>query len=477
LVTISPAFTVAGDLGILIDNTANAGPIIVEFTDGVICPVLGGASKIVEREAGRVCYLISCDPTTEVIEHPALGAARMAPGVQGYGLCQSAPPNYGDIRCVNNPAELSANLGSNRIILLNFFGWYDTHLLLPFTNLVILGQGAPGQGVGFHSINQSRNVIDVGGSQRIRLEHFRALNGAGSVQTNSFSPLRSDGGGTVVDQLLCRNMHIYHPHDEVATLWNAGTKDIVFERTILGPSYDAAGVGSRGPIFGGGCESALLNGCLLAGLQERQPRVRSGVVTMANSVVAGWHTHTVSHITDGAQFNALRNVYRFGATSTITPNNYVILQSGAEAYLFENCMETAGFDPDADQAQFITGGLNASGILGADPCVALLDKGEVEPFVYANAGVKPANRDSKQAEIIQRSQAGTMDWDSQPFGLGDLPTLTGGPERYDCDRADFTSAEFRQYCGMQDTDNALQIFDADGNNYFEHYAEWLCRQP
>jgi len=429
---------------------------------------------------------------------PTLGLPRIAPGADCYGLINTSAPTHADIRIVTNlndsgTGSLRAQLGANRTIVFDVAGWITTasELFVGYASLTILGQTAPGMGVGLRCGTGAHNLLNAGNANEVRIEHMRLAPGDSGPDGN-VDPFRiENSNANAAFKLLFKHCHLYWGRDQLGSIYYS-SRDVVLDRCILGPTLDS--MNSRGLIVGGGgagtyCDRVAVTRSLITRCNQRLPVFQGdGNYTLSGSVVAANESEgTTLQCPSNIQQTNIFDVRYLNNLHGLSRGEIMIWLNGGtgfEIYL-DNCSSDNGeVNRDLVHAINIPGfatyqqydvsdpqGYYRSSQVGVPHNVPRIsDPMTILPLV----GPTPNRRDAQSLRMVNSINSGNQGSDVSVAAAGGYPGLGNGPSRMDITRADLTTAQWRLDCGMPDSDDARTLLDARGVPYIEHFFHKLC---
>jgi hypothetical protein len=408
-----------------------------------------------------VCLLVLLGVVTPV----SILALPVVPGGQGFGMdtraayaCGASPEilrvtNLNDSGAGSLRAALAAS--GPRVVIFETSGTIALNTDIEITEpcLIIAGQTAPSPGITLRDSGVSVYTHDVliqhlriRPGDRIRpTDCYLGQCGVRMPQTSGHDALllyKVNSGATVYNIVL----------DHVSLSWAGGKNSnnitydggITYWRCIISEAlYRSSNVivdigqpSSLGMLLGGQTKGISIIGNLFAHNSDRNPEIHEdSAVQFVNNVVYDWGK-------DQNNYQWASFVYAPGAGSvraTIVGNSYIAgpapspfwplvavgvwsADAGSQVYVSQNVLDETR-QPVRDYVNYMSWEPRVSTPAVPLSGITVIGPAQVESFVLANAGARPADRDAVDARIVGdvKDRAGTVV--SSQTQVGGWPTL------------------------------------------------------
>jgi uncharacterized protein YjdB len=354
---------------------------------------------------------------------PPPGGLPVLPGIEGHGSTTPAGRGGTVLRVTNlndaGPGSLRAALEASgpRVVIFEISGTIkvtsDIEISSPY--LTVAGQTAPSPGILVRGAAIRVNTHDV------LIQHLRLRAGDDS---DGPSPGGRDALGVYGSNVY--NVVIDHVSaswgiDENASTSTAGTRhDITFINSIisegLSNSMHDEGEHSKGLLIGQGSTNISIIRCLFAHNRDRNPYFKGNTFTLfVNNVAYNYgHSYAIENGDGGGyglqQSSQVGNVFIAGVN---TPGGRPIrvhssVKPGSLIYVADNSLNRAPVP--ADPWAIVEDQVGASIRASTPPIwtsLTVLPNAQVEAWVLANAGARPAERDAVDLRIVNEVRNNT----------------------------------------------------------------------
>jgi pectate lyase len=265
---------------------------------------------------------------------------------------------------------------------------------------------APGAG-----ITLKRHGLDVVNAEDVIVRGLRIHVSEGGTSGDGILLWGKEGG--VTRRVLVEHCSIHGATDEGVNTWGR-VEDATFQWCLIA---DAAPPHSKGWLSGAECDRITLHHCLLAGCDDRNPKLEGGHYQVVNNVFAAWKNNNATKLRLGARVNLLGNFYLPGATSNAAKGCVFIEEPPGALSLFMQGNVLKG-QPTTDEWNWVTlhervaGGWNEkrpapqsyrAAVPFEAPEVKTESTADALQSVLKQAGALP--RDERDARVIERVRA------------------------------------------------------------------------
>ena len=253
----------------------------------------------------------SPDPTT------GPDVVKAFPSAEGFGADATGGRGGQVIKVTNLNAsgtgslQAALNVNEARIIVFEVSGVIEGFITIPFGNLTIAGQTAPGAGITIHGVLE----CDYGnGPDNIIIRHLRIRG------NNSLGP------GYIQDAVQCaRSSNMIFDHvaisggvDEALDLYES--EDVTIQWSSITRSEGSSiGVHNLGMLNGPNGKRISIHHNLMAHHNTRAPAVANGPAEVINNVIYNVGSGFVHHNPATGNFNIVGNYYKEGPSTSIQP--------------------------------------------------------------------------------------------------------------------------------------------------------------
>lgn len=348
-------------------------------------------------------------------------AVPVIPGATGYGITTPAGRGGTVYRVINlndsGAGSLRACVQATgpRVCIFEISGViqlaYDIDIYNP--NLTIAGQTAPSPGIMLRGGALSVHASDI------LIQHMRVRSGddvAGSTASNRDSMKVEQDSGLINNVVIDHCSFSWSP-DEVLSAWRQWDNVTVTNSIMSEALHDSkvTSPGGYGLIIGPHNGRIAVTKSLLAHNVERNPLSRGGSFVFANNVVYDWRWYVTDLQSQGnvTANSIVGNVYIRGASSNGMQPVYVRgseagsigVVSGTKVHVADNKAAEATSDPWSIVR--IGTGLSRASLEASSPPVwptglTAMPSSQVESYVAANVGARPADRDVVDVRVIQQ---------------------------------------------------------------------------
>jgi len=404
--------------------------------DGLVTATGPGTTQITAAHGA-----VSASATIRVVPPPSppvTGPLPVFPGAEGAGTTTPAGRGGRVIRVTNlndsGPGSLREALSANgpRIVIFDVAGEITLRSNLTIRNpyLTLAGQTAPSPGITL------RGATLIVATHDVLIQHIRVRVGD---DPSGPSPGSRDG-----IRLLGSDVHNV-VIDHVSTSWSIDElistydhRDVTIRNSIfsegLSRSIHPDGEHSKGVFIAEGSHRLTLVGNLIAHNRDRNPALKGNTsAVIVNNVIYNWGNGAAIPIWDSNSdptgkpvlASVVGNVFLNGPD---TPSRAVCLKvyrsvaRGTAIYLRDNLWAKAGSDPWSIAESEASFDVRAESPPVWAP-LTVRPSHEVEAWVLATAGARPADRDGVDERIIQEVRTRTGRIIDSPAQAGGWPSL------------------------------------------------------
>jgi hypothetical protein len=304
------------------------------------------------------------------------------------------------------------------------------HITTPY--LTIAGQTAPSPGITL----RNKGILIDGGAHDVLIQHLRVRPGHGDgVYNNHGIAVEMGAYNVVID-----HCSVSWAFDESTAVfpWDGGTpRDVTFSNCIISEPLRSAtnpdGSPSHGAVLGGNVTRISYIRNLLAHALARGPQASSGVHAWVNNVGYDFVSASLWAAPSGEgpyAASIISNLYIFGASFGLlgfpNPAFGITLHRttpvGSRAYLSDNAVSGP-----SSNIELLLNEAPAGTLVSSPPelpsGLTILPVGQVETYVLANAGARPADRDSVDQRIINQTKTRTGRYITHENDVGGWPAL------------------------------------------------------
>lgn len=310
-----------------------------------------------------------------------------------------------------------------RVVIFEVSGTIDITSNIVITNpyITIAGQTAPSPGITLKGAG-----LLLANTHDVLVQHIRIRVGdaPGGVDYSIRDALGIENTTEDTYNIVIDHCSSSWAIDENVQLWssNAYPTKVITNVTIsnsiiseaLDDSFHSKGPHSKGMNIGQGSNYISVLRNLFAHNVDRNPLVKAiPQVMLANNVIYNWGRYGYGQKFTGADdrnfpinANVIGNVAIEGPTTLLYPWDHLAyifndIAAGSSFYVSDNICDNYV----SDSWQCMAGATNAvthanSIISSANPAVSLLPANSTESYVLANAGARPADRDSVDLRVV-----------------------------------------------------------------------------
>lgn len=366
------------------------------------------------------------------------GALPVFPGAEGAGTATPAGRGGKVIRVTNlndsGPGSLREALNARgpRVVIFDVAGTItlSSNLSIREPYLTLAGQTAPSPGI---TIRGGTIVVQT---HDVLIQHIRVRVGDDPSGPN---PGSRDGLrvlGSSVYNVVIDHVSASWSIDEVISTYDH--KDVTIRNSIfsegLSRSIHPEGEHSKGVFIAEGSHNLTLVGSLIAHNRDRNPAIKGNTsAVIVNNVIYNWGNGAAIPIWDSNSdptykptlASIVGNVFISGAntpSSAVCVKVYESVAQGTRIHLADNLWAKGGADPWS-----IAESKAGSGVKASSPPVwtslTVRPSEEVERWVLATAGARPADRDAVDARIIEEVRTRTGRIIDSPSQVGGWPSV------------------------------------------------------
>ena len=369
-------------------------------------------------------------------------ARSVFPGAVGFGTETIAGRGGQVIRVTNlnasGPGSLKAAIDTSgpRVVVFEVSGTIQVDSKLTISNpyITIAGQTAPSPGITLRGATLCVRTHDV------LIQHIRIRVGN---QGGCWYKTRDgiDMGGPNVHNLVIDHCSVSWATDENISVWPGSKQgyDITISNCIISegiPDPDRPGTIGLGMLIGSNADRVSVIGDLFVHNKNRNPATVAKGTAVINNLIynSGWFGVRAEDLNDGNAFEVsiVGNVVIPGLNSGSYVNYAVSLRnewahagSGSHVYVSDNECVNRTSDPwsavddregHKDKVKVDSPPLWPTGLI-AKP------SSEVKASVLANAGARPADRDSVDLRVVKDVRQGTGRFINSQNDVGGWPKL------------------------------------------------------
>lgn len=379
----------------------------------------------------------SSEEPSEIAAPPA-GELPIFPGAEGAGTTTPAGRGGKVIRVTNlndsGPGSLREALAERgpRIVIFDVSGTIELsdHLTIRNPYLTLAGQTAPAPGITIQG-----GTIEVR-THDVLIQHIRIRVGDDPAGPK---PASRDGirlHGSSIYNVVIDHVSASWSLDELLSTYNQGgitIRNSIFSEG-LSRSIHPDGEHSKGVFIAEGSQKVTLVGNLIAHNRDRNPGIKGNTSSIiVNNVIYNWGNGTAIPIWEDSSkptgkpilASIVGNVFINGPNTPsrgVCMKIYESVSPGTKVYLSDNLWAKASADP------WSIGEVKTSlPVKASEPPVwtplTVLPSDEVEAWVLANAGARPAERDAVDKRIIDEVRSRTGRIIDSPSQVGGWPVL------------------------------------------------------
>jgi hypothetical protein len=376
-------------------------------TNGLVTGVAAGTAQITAAGKGQEKHgQGAIAAITVVAQSPQTGIATF-PGAEGFGVETPAGRRGAVLRVTNlddsGPGSLRAALGSAgpRTIVFEVGGSIalsaDLDIRDPF--VTVAGQTAPSPGITLRGAGLRVFTNDVL-IQHIRIRVGDDVSGPDPKIRDALQVLGPNAYNVVVDHISAS-----WAIDEVMSTWYP-LHDVTIRHSIIAEglheSLHPEGPHSTGLLIGDDSERVAIIGNLFAHNYDRNPQFKGGTSgIVANNLIydPGYQAIRISDADDSGP-SLVSVVGNALVTGPSTVNDYLVsigssTKAGTGVYLADNLAPTV---------VRISSDLLLDPLVGTPPIwtvpLTLRTSGDVQAWILAHAGARPADRDAVDLRIV-----------------------------------------------------------------------------
>ncbi len=368
----------------------------------------------------------------------------VVPGAFGYGMSTraaygSTDPTIYRVRNLNDSGSESlraaAEASGPRVVIFEISGTIanSSEIVISSPYITIAGQTAPSPGITLKNYGIQIQTHDV------LLQHFRIRPGGDTCNVAIEAFQTGNPYNIVLDHLSVswsqsKNFVFTNSAQDMdTTLWRCISSEPLYAAPGTG-GCPSGGFGyAYGLLFRNNAKNAAVIQTFFAHNSERNPDSSGSARTFsANNFIYDWLTlATFYEDPDGVEPPGLLathigNAYKTGPSTTDTSYLYGsrYLSSGSQVYIADTHVDYTGTVPNGFTV------INGDGIdptVGSPPMSVAgytpLAGSSVPAFVLANAGARPADRDSVDARVVAEATSRTGAIIAHQSEVGGWPTL------------------------------------------------------
>jgi hypothetical protein len=340
-----------------------------------------------------------------------------------YKVTNLNPSGSGSFR---NCVEDCLNKGS-RICVFEVSGTIDitSNIVATQPYLTIAGQTAPSPGITVKGAAVHIATHDV------LIQHIRIRVGndpAGPAGSNRDGLVIANSGGGV-HHVIADHLSVSWATDENISIWNP-TNDVTVSNCITSETLDCSihdqGCHSKNLIVGYMSVRTSIIKNLIAHSQERHPLLQSSTEVINNVMYNFGRQGTGLAPRDAAaNISVIGNSYITGQDTgrsvTFTFND---VSSPDKLYLGDNMLDGVVPSDQWDLTPSEPSGVRASSPPIESPNLTIMNVNDVEDYVLANAGARPADRDAVDIRVVNSVRNGQGRIIDSQDEVGGWPKLT-----------------------------------------------------
>ncbi len=368
------------------------------------------------------------------------GMLTVFPGAEGTGTTTRAGRRGRVIRVTSlgdtGPGTLRAALATEgpRVVVFEIAGviTLSSNLVIEHPFVTVAGQTAPSPGI---TVTGATLVV---GTHDVLIQHIRIRVGDDPTgpSPGSRDALRLLGEDEIYN-IVIDHISASWAIDELFSIYNS--RDVTVRHSIfseaLNHSLHPEGAHSKGVFLAEGTHAFTFIGNLVAHNEDRNPAIKGNTSTiLVNNVIYNWGNGAAIPMWDSRSnptfqpivASIVGNVFIAGGD---TPSRAVCVEvnasvaRGTQVFLADNAWRRAKIDPwsiaEIDDVSFDVKA-------GAPPLwtsLTLRASDEVEAWVLANAGARPADRDAVDARLVREVQSRVGRIIDRPEDVGGWPTM------------------------------------------------------